>query len=77
MTPSALVEQPWLTPRALAEKLGVSVRTLDDWRRDGRGPEYLRVSYLACFRRALLGASGSVATGSGCGSGERRIAHDF
>jgi predicted DNA-binding transcriptional regulator AlpA len=44
MAPS-LMEQRWFTPRELAEKLGVSVRTLDDWRRKRRGPRCLKVSY--------------------------------
>jgi predicted DNA-binding transcriptional regulator AlpA len=42
---SSLMEQRWFTPRALADKLGVSVRTLGDWRRKGRGPLYLQVGY--------------------------------
>ena len=44
MAPS-LMEQRWFTPRTLAEELGVSVRTLDDWRLSGRGPRYFKVSY--------------------------------
>jgi hypothetical protein len=28
----------WLTPRQLAERLGVTGKTLEDWRRDGVGP---------------------------------------
>jgi predicted DNA-binding transcriptional regulator AlpA len=42
-----LMEQRWFTPGELAEKLGVSVRTLADWRRKGRGPRYFKVSYRA------------------------------
>jgi hypothetical protein len=28
----------WLTPRQLAERLGITGRVLEDWRRDGLGP---------------------------------------
>jgi excisionase family DNA binding protein len=30
----------WLTQGEVASLLGVSVHTLLDWRRDGRGPQY-------------------------------------
>ena len=42
-----LMEQKWCTPAQLAGKLGVSIRTLDDWRLDGKGPPFIRVSYRA------------------------------
>ena len=42
-----LMEQKWYTPAQLAGKLGVSIRTLDDWRLDGKGPPFIRVSYRA------------------------------
>lgn len=33
-----------LTPAELAERLGVPASTLRDWRRDGKGPAYIKTS---------------------------------
>lgn len=35
---------PLLTPQALAERLAVSVKTLERWRLQGEGPPFVRVS---------------------------------
>jgi excisionase family DNA binding protein len=42
---SLLTEQEWYSPAQLAERLGVSVRTLADWRHEGKGPAYLVIGY--------------------------------
>lgn len=34
--------QRWLSTRELAERWGISTRTLEDWRLDGTGPEWAR-----------------------------------
>jgi excisionase family DNA binding protein len=39
-----------LTTEELAERLGVSVTTVRDWRRDGRGPAYIRVGSVIRYR---------------------------
>lgn len=33
-----------ITPKALAERLGVTVETLKNWRNEGRGPNYVKFS---------------------------------
>jgi hypothetical protein len=41
--PSRVIEQnAFYSPPETAVILGVAVRTLEDWRRDGRGPAYTR-----------------------------------
>lgn len=39
-----LGQDPLLPPKALAERLGVSVKTLERWRLHGEGPPFVRVS---------------------------------
>jgi len=41
-----------LTPAELAERLGVSVRTLTDWRYRGIGPRFLKVGVHIRYRVA-------------------------
>lgn len=35
---------PLLTPQVMADRLGVSVKTLERWRLQGEGPPFVRVS---------------------------------
>lgn len=44
----------WLKPKAVAEELDVSERTLADWRYEGRGPAYIREGRVVRYRRADL-----------------------
>lgn len=45
MYPNLLGQQdPLLTPQVLAERLAVSVKTLERWRLQGEGPPFVRVS---------------------------------
>jgi hypothetical protein len=39
-----LLNDEWLTPGQVAARLGVSIRTLADWRYRKTGPAYLRIS---------------------------------
>ncbi|MGS1120707.1 helix-turn-helix transcriptional regulator [Rhodanobacter sp. UC4436_H3] len=34
-----------VTTKVAAEYLGVSVRTLEDWRAKGKGPKYMRIGH--------------------------------
>ena len=42
--PSSAVLQPLLKEGEVAELLGVSVRTLQEWRQSGHGPPFLKLS---------------------------------
>ncbi len=39
-----------LTPQSLADLLGYSLRTVEDWRRKGTGPRYLRIGKHVRYR---------------------------
>ena len=36
-------QDPWLSIDEVCDDLGVARSTLDDWRRDGRGPAFTRL----------------------------------
>lgn len=39
-----ILGEPLLTPRMLADELGVTTKSLERWRATGEGPPFLRVS---------------------------------
>ena len=41
-------------PREVAAQLGVHVNTLADWRRDGRGPDYIRIGRVIRYPAAAV-----------------------
>lgn len=43
-----------LTERELAERLGLSVRTLQSWRRDGNGLSYLKIGSAIRYPLAVV-----------------------
>jgi predicted site-specific integrase-resolvase len=40
----AIINKHSLTENQLAERWGLSIKTLQDWRRKGNGPAYLKLS---------------------------------
>lgn len=42
--------RPFLTRAELAQRWGMSVRTLENWARSGTGPEYRRFGHRAMYR---------------------------
>lgn len=51
MTP----DDPVMTPEATSEYLGVSPLTLKDWRSQGRGPDFIRISgQLVRYRKSSV-----------------------
>lgn len=48
-------ESPYLSPLGVTEYLpGTSVRQLQEWRSNGRGPRYVKVGKTVVYRRADL-----------------------
>jgi len=45
-----VAETPFLTRAELAERWGISIRTLENWARAGRGPEHRRFGHRAMYR---------------------------
>lgn len=52
--PSAPVLDDLLTPAVLAERLGVTERTLSEWRITGRGPIFIRLGKTARYRAGAV-----------------------
>jgi predicted site-specific integrase-resolvase len=48
----------FMKPREAADKLGVAVSTLDQWRWQGRGPLFVKVGRLIRYREEDLEAFG-------------------
>jgi predicted site-specific integrase-resolvase len=48
--------QPHLTEKVLAPRLGLSVRTLQRWRWQGKGPAYLKLGGRVVYREADIAA---------------------
>jgi predicted DNA-binding transcriptional regulator AlpA len=44
---------PWMTIVEVCTDLGVGRSTMDDWRRDGRGPRFVRLPNRSLRIRAL------------------------
>jgi predicted DNA-binding transcriptional regulator AlpA len=44
--------ESFYTPKDLARRWGISTRTLDRWRRVGRGPKYLKLGWLVAYRKS-------------------------
>ena len=52
-----LLSRPVRVPaKVAAEYLGVSVRTLEDWRAKERGPNYVRIGHRIRYALRVLGA---------------------
>jgi predicted DNA-binding transcriptional regulator AlpA len=47
---------PLATPEEVAAVLGVAKKTLDQWRSDGKGPDYLKVGKFARYRWPVVNA---------------------
>lgn len=49
-----IIPKPSLTERQLAERWGLSLKTLQDWRKNGKGPHYLKLGKAIRYPRELV-----------------------
>ena len=52
--PSSPVLDALLTPAMLAERLGMTERTLSEWRITGRGPAFIRIGKTVRYRPSVV-----------------------
>ena len=50
----ALLDNTSFTEIKLAERWALSVKTLQDWRRKGTGPEYLKLGKAICYPHEVI-----------------------
>jgi len=50
----AIINKPSLTENNLAERWSVSIKTLQDWRRKGTGPHYLKLGKAIRYPHELV-----------------------